>query len=235
MMKTKIVIATHKDCAVPENESFLPVFVGSALSTEDLPYQRDDEGENISLKNRSYCELTGMYWAYKNLRSDYIGLCHYRRYFDPTDLCFDQNQILLPKKRHYYIETVYDQFSHAHGQKGLDLAREIIEKDHKEYLCAFDRCMKKRSLHIYNIFVMRYDIFIQYCDFLFDILFKIERELGEQTRLYGHISERLLDVFIEANAYSYEEADLIMTEKTDWPRKIFSFIKRKYSVKRDEI
>ena len=46
----------------------------------------DDEGDNISQKNKTYCELTAQYWAWKNEDADYYGFFHYRRYlaFDPS-------------------------------------------------------------------------------------------------------------------------------------------------------
>ena len=228
-MNAKIVVATHKEYTTPKEDIYLPVFVGSALSDFDLPYQRDDEGENISDKNRSFCELTGMYWAYKNLKADYIGLCHYHRYMELSDIDISEHDAILPKKRYYYIEKAYSQFEHAHGSEGLDKAREIIAKDHPDYLASFDSRMKKRSLHIFNIFIMKYDIFIEYCDFLFDVLFKIEKELGDVDRLYGYISERLLDVFIDKNSIDFKEAKVIETEHINWPKKIFAFLKRKYA------
>ena len=65
------------------NDVYMPLQVGKALSDVDLGVQGDDEGDNISTKNPNYCELTGLYWAWKNLKdADYIGLAHYRRYFD---------------------------------------------------------------------------------------------------------------------------------------------------------
>lgn len=75
---------------------------------------------------------------------------------------------------------------------------------------------------------MRYDIFLSYCDFLFNLLFKIEDELGEVDRLYGYISERLLDVFLDHNKITYKEVPLIETEPVDWFKKISAFLKRKY-------
>ena len=77
-------------------------------------------------------------------------------------------------------------------------------------------------------FFLKYDIFISYCDFLFDILFKIEQELGDVDRIYGHISERLLDVYLNKNKIIYKEVNLIETEKIDWPKKIWKFLERKF-------
>jgi hypothetical protein len=147
---------------------------------------------------------------------------------DIDDIDIFRYEAILPEKRNYYIETVYSQYEHAHGPDGLDRAREIIERDHRDYLESFDRCMKRRSLHLFNMFIMRYDLFIAYCDFLFDVLFKIEDILGDEDRLYGYISERLLDVYLMKNDIEYREVKLIEKEKIDWPKKIFAFLKRKY-------
>lgn len=228
-MDLKIIIAIHKEYDLPKEDYYLPVFVGSAISDLDLPYQRDDEGISISDKNRTYCELTGMYWAYMNLKADYIGLCHYHRFMNIDDIDVAKYDVIVPKKRHYYIETVYDQYKHAHGSQGLDIARKVIEDCYPDYIESFDECMKRRSLHLFNMFIMKYDIFIDYCDFLFNVLFSIEEQLGDIDRIYGHISERLLDVYLLKNHIEYKEADLIEKEKINWPKKIYHFLKRKYS------
>ena len=59
------------------------VIAGSAFLTQSVPEGMllDNEGDNISFKNKSYCELTTQYWAWKNQTADYYGFCHYRRYF----------------------------------------------------------------------------------------------------------------------------------------------------------
>ena len=80
MKNVKIIVATHKPYKMPDDEMYLPVHVGAA-GKDSIGYQRDDEGENISSKNPYFCELTGLYWAWKNLNADYIGLAHYRRHF----------------------------------------------------------------------------------------------------------------------------------------------------------
>ena len=77
----EIFIACHKQSEIPCNKIFKPIHVGSKNSNIKLQgLLRDDEGDNISEKNFSYCELTAQYWAWKHSQADYIGLCHYRRY-----------------------------------------------------------------------------------------------------------------------------------------------------------
>ena len=78
-MNIKIIVATHKKYWMPEDSMYLPVHVGAA-GKAGIGYQRDDTGKNISDKNPNFCELTGLYWAWKNLKADYVGLAHYRRH-----------------------------------------------------------------------------------------------------------------------------------------------------------
>ena len=66
---------------MPVDPLYLPVQAGRALHAP-LPYTGDDTGENISGKNKNFCELTCLYWAWKNLDADAVGLCHYRRYLE---------------------------------------------------------------------------------------------------------------------------------------------------------
>ena len=82
MEKIKILVACHKQAEVFKNNVYLPIHVGKALHKDvDLGFLGDDTGENISRLNPLYCELTAQYWGWKNLDVEYIGLCHYRRYF----------------------------------------------------------------------------------------------------------------------------------------------------------
>ena len=91
MTNIKIIVATHKSFEMPQNkELYLPVHVGCE-GKDDLGYQGDNTGENISQLNPYYCELTGLYWAWKNLDCDYLGLVHYRRYFTKKTQFYKEN------------------------------------------------------------------------------------------------------------------------------------------------
>lgn len=249
-MDIKIIVATHKEYRMPSDSMYLPLHVGAAISNTKLPYSGDDTGDNISCKNRNYCELTGLYWAWKNIDADYVGLVHYRRYFskrkyiinkfdrilkkDDVEKLLMSSSVLLPSKRHYWIETTYSQYIHAHHKEDLDVTREIIDQNYHDYLETFDECMKKTNGHRFNMFIMDYDHFQIYCGWLFSILFELENKLDissyseYDSRVFGFVSERLLDVFIAYNKIYYMDIPYVFLGKQDFIRKGFRFIIRKF-------
>lgn len=90
-MNIKVLVCHHKEYPFVKNECFLPVQVGKSLSDISLDYaEPDNTGQNISEKNASWCELTALYWAWKNLSADYYGLMHYRRmlHFRAREGCY---------------------------------------------------------------------------------------------------------------------------------------------------
>lgn len=244
----RILIAMHKPYQIPKGNLYLPVQVGKALSDQDLRMQGDDVGENISVKNLNYCELTAVYWAWKNLDADYIGLAHYRRHFclrkkkDKWSCALNGRQlrrilntapVILPKRRNYFIETNESQYLHAHHREGWDAMMEIIASDYPKYAPALNQMRKRTRGHRFNMFVMRRDYFDAYCEWLFDILFKIEQRIDisgyspSEARVFGYLGERLLDVWIETNHVRYAELGVVFMEKQDWVKKGAAFLKRK--------
>jgi len=259
MKNIKVIIATHKKYQMPNNELYLPVQVGKQ-GKEDLGYKADNEGENISSKNPYFCELTGIYWAWKNLNADYIGLSHYRRHFSnkkklPKDVegrinstlkyeeaekILENVDIILPKKRKYYIENLYDHYKHTMYIEPLDETKKIIEEKYPEYLKEFEELHNRTSAHMFNMFIMKKKVFDDYCKWLFDILFELEKRTDiEQydtfhARFFGRVSELLLDVWINTNNLKYEEVKVIDIEKVNWLKKGTSFLKAKVTGKKYE-
>lgn len=83
MGTTKILVCCHKPDQFVNDEVYMPIHAGKTNSKYDLGIQGDDTSDNISWENPHFCELTGLYLAWKNMKTvDYIGLCHYRRYFN---------------------------------------------------------------------------------------------------------------------------------------------------------
>lgn len=82
MNKIDIYMITHKSVDYIPN-GITPLFVGDG--TNEDSYIRDNIGDNISNKNKNYCELTALYWMWKNSNADILGLCHYRRFFGKNE------------------------------------------------------------------------------------------------------------------------------------------------------
>lgn len=249
-MNIKILVATHKKYWMPEDEVYLPIHVGKE-GKQDLGYIGDNTGDNISIKNSNYCELTAIYWAWKNLEADYIGLVHYRRYFTKHNLrnCEKKKQdiltkndfenilkdvdIIVPDKRKYYIETIRSHYNHSYYEKDLNETENIIKEIYPEYSIAFNKVMNRTWAHMFNMFVMRRDYFDEYCKWLFTILFELEKriDIGNYTtmeaRVFGFISELLLDVWLETKQIRYKEVNVSFMEKQNWLKKGGLFLKRK--------
>lgn len=250
----KIMIAMHKPYRAAQDPVYYPVHVGAEGKDPfevkaAHPILPDNEGDNISAKNPNYCELTGLYYMWKNVPSDYLGLSHYRRYFSANRNSdkweriagrkeiaqqLAKSDIILPVKRNYFIETNYSQYVHAHHEEDLRMTRNIIKKYHPEFLRAYDESMKRTSGHRFNMFVMRRDIADEYCEWLFSILFELEKHLDisnysmNDARVFGFVSERLLDPWIETRGYSYTEMPVVFMEEVNWLKKGGDFLKRKF-------
>lgn len=247
----KVIVATHRFYWMPADPLYIPVQVG-AEGKEDLGYIPDNTGDNISSRNANYCELTGLYWAWKNLNCEYLGLAHYRRHFTAYSGIRDRKNILnldqargmltevdvlLPRKRNYYIETNYSQYVHSHHAVDLDETRNIIKSRFPEYLEAYDSSMKKTIGHRFNMFIMKKELADQYCEWLFEILFELEKRLDISSyskydqRVFGFVGERLLDVWLETNHITYKDIPYILLEKENWITKGANFILRKMNKK----
>lgn len=257
MKNIKIIIATHKKYNMPEDDIYIPLHVG-AKGKSGIGYKRDDTGENISEKNAGFCELTGLYWAWKNLNCSFLGLVHYRRHFSykkkgslwksvlttcqAEKLC-GKYDIILPKKRKYYIETLYSHYVHTHYVEHLIETRKILKDKYPEYLVYFDRVMKQKSGFMFNMYIMKKELSDEYCEWLFDILFELESRVNMpylskyQGRFYGRVSELLFNVWLAAYLQVHtdknvKEISYICMERVNWLKKGTSFLKAKFLKKK---
>lgn len=251
-MEIKVIIATHKKVNLPKGGVYLPIHVGR-VDKEDIGFVGDNTGDNISEKNPYYSELTSVYWAWKNLKADFIGLVHYRRFFakrsffglrkrilisdDIIKLC-KRHDLILPRKRKYFIESLKTHYGNTHDIRHLDEVRRIIQHSSPTYLGHYDRVIKRRSAHMFNMFIMKRPLFNEYCHWLFSILFQLEKTIdfdklsAFDARLMGRVSELLMDVWIEKNELQYKEVALLEKEAKFWVklRKFLAakFLNRKY-------
>ena len=256
----KVIVAAHKKYQMPDEKMYIPVQVGAEGKEKIEGYTQENTGDNISSKNPYFCELTGLYWACKNLDEDYKGLVHYRRYFTKAkripkkedekfkivltkkeaEEILENADVILPKKRNYYIENLYSHYEHTMYVEPLDETRKIIEEKYPEYLEEFDKLHKRTSAHMFNMFIMKKEILNEYCTWLFDILFELEKRTDASkydsfhARFYGRVSELLLDVWINKNGIKYEEVKVMDMQKVNWWKKGISFLRAKFTGKKYE-
>ena len=253
MQKLTVLVITHKDYEFPHSACYRPLFVGgkiaSGLKNED--FYQDNSGVNIAEKNSSFCELTGLYWAWKNgvfENNQYVGLVHYRRYFVGKALYLKKKQIasesellsildkcdvILPRKRNYFIESIYSHYQHAHHIKDLDITRTVITELQSEYLKSFDTVMQSRKLHLYNMFVMSSEKASEYCHWLFSILFELEKRVDVthydkyQKIVLGLIAELLFNFLVLHNQLYVKFLPVVNLEGENLLKKAFGMIKRR--------
>lgn len=259
-MNIKILVAYHKPSAIYarkdiSGEALQPILLGaqnaqdstiqtleSMCATNGVPLVRDDSGDNISALNPYYCELTAMYWAWKNLKADVYGLFHYRRALDlsgtikvkipndvnkiriaphkiATSFALTQENIesklkecdIITASRYIcgyayeaYALNQYEIYSRDHHQKDLDILLEVIREKYPHYEEAIQKVFFTRGkcISYCNVFVMKKDLYFEYCEWLFDILFEVAKRVDltyyppYQQRIYGFMAERLLNVFV---------------------------------------
>ncbi len=237
-MKVEIYIATHKAYNYPKIDGYIPIHVGKALTDLDLGIIGDNTGDHISGLNPNFCELTALYWMWKNSDADILGLVHYRRYLKENIrggnilnnqyevLCIDYvekvfktktNTVFLPNKEKLFYQKYKIKFSVSmkkqyelnHYKKDWAEVENIIERKFPEYLPALRKVEQSNKISFYNMFIAHRDWVNSYCEWLFSILFELKERFdisnynAYQSRIYGFISERLFNVYLQYNKEQY--------------------------------
>lgn len=209
--KIKLFSVTHKaEIILPAGRVLI------AVGNNNIPNAdyADNTGENIAEKNGTFCELTALYWIWKNFNAEYIGFEHYRRFFCQKSLfkasvlskekilkIIDKYDIILPKQLKAE-PNVYEYYAKEHYKEDLDICIEIIKRDYPDYCEDLTAVMKSDRMNLFNMFVMPKNLMDEYCEWLFDILFKAEKQIdisgrdAYQSRVFGFLSERLFNVWL---------------------------------------
>ncbi len=239
-----IYIVTHKIFDIPKENGYIPIQVG-AIRGHVLPKGAyfDDDGDNISDKNKNYCELTGIYWLWKHVKDDYIGIVHYRRYFSrhyngrllsksDIEKQLKKHDMILPFIRHL-DKTVIEQYCESGYKKDLLITGEVIKEKYPEYYDEFEKFINGKDVYFGNMFITSKTIYDDMCRWLFDILFEVERRVDVSeyseyfSRIYGFISERLLYVYVSHNKLDIFETGVVNTEeKWSFKKRFLTGIKR---------
>ena len=217
----KLLVCCHRPVEVPAHPLLVPIQVGAALSERHFPgFLHDDVGDNISARNRSYCELTAQYWAWKNITADYCGFFHYRRYLYP-DACakipyrigreatlpfldklgysgfaelIEKYDLIIPMGEDMRI-SVREHYAEAwfHHSEDLELVERIVRERSPEMIEAMERYLSGTVCYFGNIYIMKRKVFQDYCGWLFPILAEFDRRVD--TSNYS-VQEKRVDGYL---------------------------------------
>lgn len=236
-MKTaKLLICYHKPDVLISDEILTPIHVGRALAKQrmsaDDPELKwllenmigDDTGENISLRNGSYNELTSLYWAWKNYDElgdpDYIGLMHYRRHFvlrEGEIKVYSMNEMGSPNYFDHLnyspekllalleecglvchmgeVDGIYKHYLANHRAEDMELALKILYEKYPRYSRTAKEYMARNTGNFCNMFIFPRELFFEYCEYIFPILEEFSRRADVSEKRF-FISERLTGIFI---------------------------------------
>ncbi len=225
-MAVTIFTMTHKKFAEPSDPIYVPLQVGRACGG-DLGYLGDDSGDNISAKNCYYGELTGVYWVWKNIRTtDYVGICHYRRYFCTEEgrilsrqdyLSILQEYDIITSKKLKLNYSYFDGYASDYNIFDLVTTGEVIRQKYPAYYETFERLVHERGTYFANMMVADKALYDEYCAWLFSIFEEVEKRIDADRyddyhkRVYGFISEFLLLVWVETKGLKVYECKIGMT------------------------
>jgi len=175
----------------------------------------DNTGDNISAKNPNYCEMTAFYWIWKNQldkKSDYVGLYHYRRCLDITES--DRNRLkandvdVVLQFPMLHAPDIREHHTRYVKEKDWKTMLSALEEIHPEYAVRYEEFFSQPYFYNYNLIIAKKQIFAQYCEWLFPVLFRTEMlsdpkgtERGD--RYLAYMSESLLTFY-----FLYHQEDL---------------------------
>ena len=248
-----IYTMTHKDFIPPENPIYIPLHVGRALCNEAeaagaksskgiMRFPGDDTGDNISERNDTFSELTGHYFVWKNDNdSDILGICHYRRYLisEKTEnllsageirSLLDEYDIITTKRLLLNFPYEYA-FSQNHKPLYLketgNVIRDLYPKDHEVFL----RLVNEPHTYFGNMLIAKRTVFEGYSEWLFDILFELDRRIvidepdSYHRRIYGFVSEFLLYLYVVSRGLKAKGLMVGMTSEKTEVTEIKKFLK----------
>lgn len=248
-----IYVVAHKMYESPKlDDAYKTIYVGNKVREEakEKGFLVDSVGDSICEKNPYYCELTALYWIWKNIKlNDWVGLNHYRRYFmssethailtkDEIEQFLSNHDVILWKKLclNETVERFY--YRGAGYKKDILLLKKICKEIYPDYLNACNEVLKGKSASYANMFVMRKEQFDGYCKWLFTILSAMEKEMDmtdytiQEKRVYGYLGEILLNVWITKNELSVAYCDVVNTETSSVNWRDIAYIVLKKVAKR---
>ena len=208
----KKILKDHEDIYFPilGGASRPDVFVSQWVKDN---VQFDNSGENISAHNKLLNEMTSIYWVWKHYLEigdpDYIGFNHYRRFFNLDDLKDRDDYDIICTNRVVEARTLYGAYQVYHKIEDLDMAMDIINKTNPEFFVDFHNAICGNTLFSCNMFLMKKELFFEYCSVIYPLLSRIAANINiegrdnYQKRAVCFLAERITSAWIESQALNH--------------------------------
>lgn len=198
----------------------MSIEVGAANRNNFVYSLKDDSGENISKDNAYWGELTGLYWIWKNVEfkdDDVIGFCHYNKILNISN---NKIKSLVEGGYKGIVLTPFKMVPHSYPED-ISILCNVMQTFYPKYYTAWtsiynaDGSSKSNNCSNCELFYLTKDEFNAYCQFLFDILFRVRSIIGNVDRIPYHkrycafLGERLLSVFLLANNINVAYAKML--------------------------
>lgn len=208
-------------------EWMLPIQVGAALTDTRVADICDNTGDNISSKNVNYCELTALYWMWKNRlltqeeaedgEEEYYGLFHYRRILDISEddinriACNNVDVVVSFPTLHE--PDITEHHARYIPESDWEAMRRALEELQPEYASAFADILSQPYMYNYNMLVAKKSVLAGYCAWLFPILERTEalstpKGWERADRYIGYLGENLMTLYL---LYNRERLNIVHT------------------------
>lgn len=183
---------------------------------EQFLIDQKHEGDNIDFLNPWYCELTGLYYLWKHVDDDIVGLEHYRRYFaNEKNQILSENEIREILKEHDVIvcETLLKnvalkQFEESEGKPSRVNLFSIMYNSPSDLTKIIKQRLFIKSLISNNMFICKKELINEYCEYFFDIIKDIKLN-DTNKRIIGFLSEYIFGSWLIFKEYKIKYRKII--------------------------
>lgn len=232
LIDAKIYVVTHMDYNVKCDSLYEPICVGDIYINN--AFLSEHSGDNISYLNSKINECTAMYWIWKNTKTEYVGVNHYRRYFYNNEIKNIENYLDIYQLQNIFqeydlivsniirteiysnLDIIQKSIDNRAFEIGKNLMRKEIIKKQPQYIHAYDEVMNGHKGIMLNMFVMKREIYNEYCEWLFSFLIGVAEEIDVDSydnyskRVIGFFAERMLTVWLLMHNFRIKELPVML-------------------------
>ena len=227
-----IFVFAHRDFEIaPENPCYKLVTIEDFKT--DIPLDRimcNVEEDPLLLMEHGYSEGARLHYVWQHVPvKRYVGISHYRRYFDffddipDMDVIFKDHDAILPKFNLGW-PSVGIQYTACHCGDDLSVVMDVIRDLYPEYYNTAVEALNSEKFYPCNMFVLTRAMFDEYCSFMYGVLGEYDRRMGfrTDTDILAHVESNKLK-------YTSSKPSWSQNAKIEYQTRIQAFLMERIS------